>query len=245
MDITVKQNLEYNFELVKMPELYDGFLVHKYMTSRSITSQFQYEMEAYAQLIVSPYIPDLVAIVRQGGLNRGFLRTDIDGLILGYRRERNLTTTEKWDVTKNLLQMLADFDDRGYFPTNLNPAVLVYRTAEKALTMVDLAYGTFWGTYFRERTKRSPDGRVRTLLPPSGVFSGVDSLYCIGRNVRDLWLDLEEDVDDLGDEDIPENFPAIIRALLVDCFLEESKFEEYKAFHDTYFDSIVEGAACN
>jgi hypothetical protein len=241
--LVFKETIRTGQDLVEVPGC--GVFVHKYMKPLDSTENYQTVLNNYEKLRGSPHVVQLHAIVRSGGQNRGFILAALPGKRLD---AVPLSITEKWNYTHVLLELLLDFDSRGFFPTHLRPGALIADPGDGSLVMIDLNTTNFWGGFWRDIGERRGLGNP-SFLPLEGVFCGRDSLFTIGRNLLALWLDKSIFASDFEyaaeKRKNMDSIPGLIWEIVDECLLEEgSTFESYKQFHDACFPRVHEVIRC-
>jgi serine/threonine protein kinase len=116
----------------------ENIFVHKYMTPHCYGRSFTAEVENYIEVLGSPFVPILVAVVQNNQENRGLLLSYVDGDNLA---DTTLTTSDKWKVTLGLFDALKDLEARSYFPRDLKPPNIIFRNQDLSVMLVDLREG--------------------------------------------------------------------------------------------------------
>ena len=204
------------------------FYVHKYMTPYSSPTSFNIELNNYIKVRDSPYVPDLVAVVRKDHQNRGLLLSAIDGDDLS---KFTGTVNERWSITAKLLDALVHLETLSYFPQDLKPENIMLRHVDESLVIIDLGDGRTEG-YYRDRSSSNRIEERR--MAPAGEFKSSESFYTIGRTLWALWSD---DPHCFNCDDPPNTIPLLIRDLIHHCCNTE-KFNSVQELYEAYSDAV-------
>jgi len=226
--LVVSLTIQRGVEIVQIPGDTD-FYVHKFMTPNSFPTSFNIEVNNYAKIGDSPYVPHLAAIITKNDENRGLLLSAIDGNDLS---QLTLTLNDKWSITAQLLHALVDLESRSYFPQDLKPQNIMLRHVDKSLVIIDLGDGRTEGYYHvRSESKCIQDREIA----PAGEFKPSESFYTIGRTLWAIWSD-----DDFcfNCSEPPTTVPELIRDLIHKC-CDTEQFNSIKELYDAYSESLT------